>query len=113
MKSKKQIDKERTETRRNTISLLHTVFSVLKNIVPQLSIIATLIQNYKTNKAYALSRSKDNLFQLFKEAMRKLGLDKSVKLGVNPDGTTMTAMYTVRTLELYDNSLNFFLSIST
>ena len=102
MKSKKQIDKERTETRRNTIALLHTVFSVLKNIVPQLSIIATLIQNYKTNKAYALSRSKDNLFQLFKEAMRKLGLDKSVKLGVNPDGTTMTAMYTVRTLELYN-----------
>ena len=105
MKSAEQIDKERATTRRNTIALLHTLFSIIKTINPLLEIIATLVNNYKTNKAYAASKSQENLYQLYKECMNKLGFNKSKEFGANSadgvSGNPADVIYTVRTYQLY------------
>lgn len=102
MKSADQIDKERATTRRNTIALLHTLFSIIKSINPLLKTLATLVQNYKTNKAYAASKSQENLYQLYKECMKKLGLDKSKEFTANSvSGNPSDVIYTVRTYQLY------------
>lgn len=102
MKSAEQIDKERVNTRRNTIALLHTLFSIIKTINPLLETLATLVNNYKTNKAYAASKSQENLYQLYKECMNKLGFNKSKEFSADGgSGNPADVIYTVRTYQLY------------
>ena len=102
MKSAEQIDKERANTRRNTIALLHTLFSIIKTINPLLETLATLVNNYKTNKAYAASKSQENLYQLYKECMNKLGFNKSKEFSADGgSGNPADVIYTVRTYQLY------------
>lgn len=100
-----QMEKSKKETRRNTIALLHTAFSVVKALFPPLKEMAKLIQNYKENKAYVRSKHNDNLITLFMDALNKLGFNKKAKRGgssSNGSGSGGTStMYTVRTYELY------------
>lgn len=100
--TEEQIMQKRATTRRNTIKLLHTVFSMLKSIFPILKEVAVLIQNYKINKAYCQQKSKDNVFALFKELMNKLSLNKHIQTDVPDSQGRLTSMYTVRTLSLYN-----------
>ena len=92
--------KAEAETLRNTIALLHTLFSILKSIVGPLNILITLISNYKINKAYAQEKHQDNLITCFMDAMAKLGLtNKSRTDGRSPNNARL---YPVRTLKLYN-----------
>lgn len=111
MLSKEEVDKRRNETRRNTIALLHSLYSILKALWPQLKQFATLTEWYRKNKAYARSKSKENLFQIYAEVMKKLGFSKEIKFGKSiSDSYTIEdymyelpyCIYTVRTLALYN-----------
>lgn len=105
-RSSASIDKQRSETRRNTIALLHTAYSILKSMMPVLSKFAVLIENYKINKAYVRGGSRQNLFQLYEEVMQKLGFNKSMEMGsyVGDDGAEhpIRTIYTIRTLSLFN-----------
>ena len=103
-KSAEQIDIERARKRRNTIALLHNAFAMLKTVVPMMKELATLISNYKTNKAFVKSQSSININVLYREVMEKLGFDKSIDISPSFDeetGTTGNAMYPVRTYRLF------------
>lgn len=93
-------EKAEGETLRNTIALLHTLFSILKSIVGPIKVLITLISNYKINKAYAQEKHQDNLITCFMDAMAKLGLINKSKT----DGSSAlnARLYPVRTLRLYN-----------
>lgn len=95
------------KTRRNTIQLLHTIFSILKPLLPQLKTLMTLIRNYKTNKAYVRSHQDENLFAVFKDALAKLGFNKEEKMdgSDSPNGQPNT-LYTIRTNGLYQHLMH-------
>ena len=81
--------------KRPTIQLVHELYCILQEIFPLLKIVATLISNYKINKAKVQNNAQGNLFGMIrfiaktKNLLQKL--DKSDK-----------NFYTVRTLKLYD-----------
>lgn len=93
-------EKAEEETLRNTIALLHTLFSILKSIVGPIKVLITLISNYKINKAYAQEKHQDNLITCFMDAMSRLGLMNKSKT----DGSSArnSRLYPVRTLKLYN-----------
>ena len=98
---------KRKGNRKMTISVLHDVFTILKMLVPQMKLLATLISNYKTNKAYERQMCKDSMYQIFMEVMDKLGFNKRKSVGLggyNNNGDYVvddSAIYTVRTYPLY------------
>lgn len=49
------------EQKRNTIKLLHTVYSMLKALLGPLNLFIVLISNYQENKKYVRSKQDDNL----------------------------------------------------
>ena len=95
-----RMEKADRETIRNTIALLHTAFSIIKNLLGPLKIMATLISNYKINKAYVQEKHHDNLITCFIDAMSRLGLINTEKT----DGKTpySARLYPVRSLRLYN-----------
>lgn len=104
VKTAQQIDIERANKRRNTIALLHTAFSILKTVLPLMKELATLVSNYKTNKAFVKSKSSININTLYREVLEKLGFNKSIDTTTVYDsetGISGDAMYPVRTYQLY------------
>lgn len=90
--SEKEINERQ---RRSTIKVLHTAYSVLKALVPSLTQLAKLIDNYHTNKEYVKSQQKSNIGLMFEAAMALYGYTKKL---FKKDST----LYTVRTVKLYD-----------
>lgn len=93
-------------TKRPTFQLVHELFSILKEIFPQLKVILKLIRNYKINKAKVEANASGNLLGMIKviAAINKL-FKKSHK--------SKTNFYTVRSLKLYDYITNSITSIGT
>ena len=93
-------------TKRPTFQLVHELFSILKEIFPQLKVILKLIRNYKINKAKVEANASGNLLGMVKviAAINKL-LKKAHK--------SKTNFYTVRSLKLYDYITNSITSIGT
>lgn len=93
-------------TKRPTFQLVHELFSILKEIFPQLKVILKLIRNYKINKAKVEANSSGNLLGMVKviAAINKL-FKKANK--------SKTNFYTVRSLKLYDYITNSITSIGT
>lgn len=90
--SEEEINKRQ---RRSTIKVLHTAYSILKSLVPSLRQFAKLLDNYHTNKEYVKSQQKSNLGLMFEAVMAVYGYAKKLfKKDV--------ALYTVRTVKLYD-----------
>ena len=73
--TEKTTDQE--EKRRNTIDILKTIFATLKPLVSTLKVIATLIQNYKINKAKVQNHAHGNIQVGLQKIMDMLGLNKS------------------------------------
>ena len=97
-------DKINEERKRNTIKLLHTLYSILKAFVGPFKLYVILINNYKTNKAYVRSQQDANLVLLMQEALAKLGFRKSLpKKTVDAEGNVVNNdIYVIRTLGLYE-----------
>lgn len=93
-------------TQRPTFQLVHELFSILKEIFPQLKVILKLIKNYKINKAKVEANASGNLLGMIKviAAINKL-FKKAHK--------SKTNFYTVRSLKLYDYITNSITSIGT
>lgn len=93
-------------TKRPTFQLVHELFSILKEIFPQLKVILKLIRNYKINKAKVEANASGNLLGMVKviAAINKL-FKKTHK--------SKTNFYTVRSLKLYDYITNSITSIGT
>lgn len=93
-------------TKRPTFQLVHELFSILKEIFPQLKVILKLIRNYKINKAKVEANASGNLLGMIKviAAINKL-FKKTHK--------SKTNFYTVRSLKLYDYITNSITSIGT
>lgn len=93
-------------TQRPTFQLVHELFSILKEIFPQLKVILKLISNYKINKAKVEANASGNLLGMIKviAAINKL-FKKAHK--------SKTNFYTVRSLKLYDYITNSITSIGT
>lgn len=93
-------------TKRPTFQLVHELFSILKEIFPQLKVILKLIRNYKINKAKVEANASGNLLGMVKviAAINKL-FKKANKAKTN--------FYTVRSLKLYDYITNSIISIGT
>ena len=93
-------------TKRPTFQLVHELFSILKEIFPQLKVILKLIRNYKINKAKVEANASGNLLGMIKviAAINKL-FKKAHK--------SKTNFYTVRSLKLYDYITNSITSIGT
>ena len=93
-------------TKRPTFQLVHELFSILKEIFPQLKVILKLIRNYKINKAKVEANASGNLLGMIKviAAINKL-FKKAHK--------SKTNFYTVRSLKLYDYITNNITSIGT
>lgn len=93
-------------TKRPTFQLVHELFSILKEIFPQLKVILKLIRNYKINKAKVEANASGNLLGMIKviAAINKL-FKKAHK--------SKTNFYTVRSLKLYDYITNSITSIDT
>lgn len=89
-----------------TFQLVHELFSILKEIFPQLKVILKLIRNYKINKAKVEANASGNLLGMVKviAAINKL-FKKAHK--------SKTNFYTVRSLKLYDYITNSITSIGT
>lgn len=81
--------------RRPTIQLVHELFGILQEIFPLLKLLATLVSNYKINKAKVENNAQGNLFGMIRF------LSKVNKL-LNQINTDNKNFYTVRTLKLYD-----------
>lgn len=91
-KSEEEIE---ASQRRSTIKILHTAYSILKSLIPNLTLLAQLIDNYHTNKEYVKSQQKSNIGLMFEAAMSIYGyVNKLLKKDV--------CLYTVRTVKLYD-----------
>ena len=69
-----QQEKADKETNRNTIAVLHTAFSILKNLLGVLKPLIVLINNYQINKEYASRKHSENLVECLMDAMKHLGL---------------------------------------
>ena len=97
-------DKINEERKRNTIKLLHTLYSILKSFIGPFKLYIILMTNYKTNKAYVRSNQDENLVLLMMQALEKLGFGSSMpKKTTDPDGNPIeNDMYTVRSLALYE-----------
>lgn len=93
--TEKEMEEMQDRKRRSTIKVLHTVYSILKSMIPSLTQFAKLIRNYHINKEYVKSQQKGNLNLMYEAVMAIAGLVKKI------DKKT-TDMYTVRTLELYN-----------
>lgn len=93
-------------TKRPTFQLVHELFSILKDIFPQLKVILKLIRNYKINKAKVEANASGNLLGMIRviAAINKL-FKKAHK--------SKTNFYTVRSLKLYDYITNSITSIGT
>ena len=93
-------------TKRPTFQLVHELFSILKEIFPQLKVILKLIRNYKINKTKVEANASGNLLGMIKviAAINKL-FKKAHK--------SKTNFYTVRSLKLYDYITNSITSIGT
>lgn len=93
-------------TKRPTFQLVHELFSILKEIFPQLKVILKLIRNYKINKAKVEANASGNLLGMIKviAAINKL-FKKAHK--------SKTNFYTVRSLKLYDYITNSITNIGT
>lgn len=93
-------------TKRPTFQLVHELFSILKEIFPQLKVILKLIRNYKINKAKVEANASGNLLGMIRviAAINKL-FKKANK--------SKTNFYTVRSLKLYDYITNSITSIGT
>lgn len=93
-------------TKRPTFQLVHELFSILKEIFPQLKVILKLIRNYKINKAKVEANASGNLLGMIKviAVINKL-FKKAHK--------SKTNFYTVRSLKLYDYITNSITSIGT
>ena len=101
LETREEVQKKKPdgETRRNTIAILHTAFSILKSMVGVLQPLMVLINNYKINKAYARSKHDENLITCFMDALSYLGMGK--KSNMNGDSPSSPRLYTVRTYALY------------
>ena len=101
-------EKNQQEKKRNTIKLLHTLYSIVKSFIGPFKLYIILVNNYKTNKAYVRSNQDQNLVQLMMEALDRLGLTSSMpKHTTTPDGKPVTNdMYTVRSISLYEYVTN-------
>ena len=97
-------DKINEERKRNTIKLLHTLYSILKSFIRPFKLYIILMTNYKTNKAYVRSNQDENLAALMMQALEKLGFGSSMpKKTTDSDGNPIeNDMYTIRSLALYE-----------
>lgn len=82
-------------TQRPTFQLVHELFSILKQIFPQLKIIMQLIKNYKINKAKVENNASGNLLGMVKVLAKINKLFKKAN-------KNKTNFYTVRSLKLYN-----------
>lgn len=88
--------KDPTEaTKRPTFQLVHELYAVLSEIFPLLKTFATLVSNYKINKAKVENNAEGNIFGMVK-VLAKINnlLKRQNKNNKN--------FYTIRTLKLYD-----------
>ena len=81
--------------RRPTLKLVHDIYALMQKFFPILKVFATLVSNYKINKAKVQNNSKGNIF-----AMRRV-LAKINNL-INYLNTDRKNFYTVRTLKTFD-----------
>ena len=81
--------------RRPTLQLVHDIYALMQKFFPILKVFATLVSNYKINKAKVQNNSKGNIF-----AMRRV-LAKINNL-INYLNTDQKNFYTVRTLKTFD-----------
>lgn len=81
--------------RRPTLQIIHDIYALMQKFFPILKVFATLISNYKINKAKVQNNSKGNIF-----AMKRV-LAKANKL-LNSLNTDNKNFYTVRTLKTFD-----------
>ena len=95
-----QSEKADKDSKRSTIAVLHTIFSVLKNLLGVLKPLIILINNYQINKEYAMRKHSENLVECFMDALKHLGLGESQRCDGN--SPTSAKMYPVRTVDLYD-----------
>lgn len=93
-------------TKRPTFQLVHELFSILKEIFPQLKVILKLIRNYKINKAKVEANASGNLLGMIKVIATINKLFKKAH-------KSKTNFYTVRSLKLYDYITNSITSIGT
>lgn len=93
-------------TKRPTFQLVHELFSILKEIFPQLKVILKLIRNYKINKAKVEANASGNLLGMVKVIATINKLFKKAH-------KSKTNFYTVRSLKLYDYITNSITSIGT
>ena len=82
------------QKRRPTIQLIHDLYALLQRFFPILKVFATLVSNYKINKAKVQNNSKGNIF-----AMARV-LAKVNRL-LNYLNTDNKNFYTIRTLKMY------------
>ena len=93
-------------TKRPTFQLVHELFSILKEIFPQLKVILKLIRNYKINKAKVEANASGNLLGMIR-------VIASINKLFKKANKSKTNFYTVRSLKLYDYITNSITSIGT
>lgn len=81
--------------RRPTLQLCHELYAVLSEVFPLLKTFATLVSNYKINKAKVENNAKGNLFGMIKVIAKINKLLKSVN-------KSNKNFFTIRSLKLYD-----------
>lgn len=81
--------------RRPTLQLIHDIYALMQKFFPILKIFATLVSNYKINKAKVQNNAKGNIF-----AMKRV-LAKANRL-LNRLNIDNKNFYTVRTLRTFD-----------
>lgn len=94
--TERQMEEYEKRKRKSTIKVLHTAYSILKKLIPDLTKLAKLIRNYRINKEYVKSQQRSNLYLMYEAVMYAKGLINKI------DGNDSVTLYTVRTLELYD-----------
>lgn len=81
--------------KRPTLKLVHDLLALLNKFIPILKTLATLISNYKINKAKVKNHAQGNIFAMIKVLAKVNKLLKELN-------TTTCNFYTIRTLKLYD-----------
>lgn len=90
-----RVDLSLTDKRRPTLKLIHDLLAIINKFLPLFKVLATLISNYKTNKAKVEAHAQGNLFAMIKVIAKLNNLFGFVN-------KTSRNFYTIRTLKLYD-----------
>lgn len=80
--------------RRPTLKLVHDIYALMQHFFPILKVFATLVSNYKINKAKVQNNSKGNIFAMTRVLAKINNL-------INYINTDNKNFYTVRTLQTF------------